>query len=84
MNKLNTKLAIGFGLFLAAAFGILGMIVLGVVVDTAILSAVIFALNAAIYWCGGWGLIGFYKTLAYGFASALVLRVLKGIKAVLA
>ena len=77
MTNFKTKLAVGFGVFILTALGFLALIAWGVVVDTALLGAIIFGLNAAIYWCGGWALIGFYKTLAVGFASALVLRVLK-------
>jgi hypothetical protein len=84
MSSFKSNLAVGFGLFLVGALGILAVIALGIVVDTTILAAVIFGLNVAIYWCGGWALAGLYKTLAYAFASALVLRVLKVFKAVLA
>jgi hypothetical protein len=81
--SLKGKLAVGFGLFLATALAVLGMIALGVVIDTGVIAAIIFCLNAAFHWCGGWQFIGLYKTLAYGFASALVFRVLRIISAVL-
>jgi hypothetical protein len=84
MTSVKTKLAVGLGVFLLAALSFLAVIVFGIVVDTALIGLIIFGLNAAIYWCGGWALIGFYKTLAAGLASALVLRVLKLLRKVLA
>ena len=77
MSVLKQDLAMGFGLFLLATIALLGMMALGVVIDTAFVASILFLFNAAFHWCGGWAYVGLWKTLSYGFGIALVIRALK-------
>lgn len=75
VSKYN--LAMGFGLFLLVTIALLGMMALGLVIDTAFIASILFLFNAAFHWCGGWAYAGLWKTLSYGFGIAVVVRVFK-------
>jgi hypothetical protein len=74
---MKQNLSVGLFIFLLAAFGLLGVMAAGVVIDTAACAFILFLFNAAFHWCGGWMYMGLWKTLSYGFLMALVVRAVK-------
>lgn len=85
MSKLSLKgkLAVGFGVFAATALAILGVFILSTAIDTAAIAFIIFVVNAALHFVGGISYLGLYKTVAYGYLTAVVLRTVKFVGAVL-